>query len=695
MGFADDLGMRAFWCQARSAPSAALTAGLSSFGLALIVVHVLVDAPAAKAFTYVAVGVLAVTAIVLATRSGGSRATLAWRTIGVSIGLWVVGDAIWYILNARGGPPYPSAADAFYLLGYPLLALGPLILISSGRSRAALSRDLLDAALVTISALLLLWPFMFEPTVEAGFSLATVTTLTYAAGDLIFVAMFAILWLNPARRTLSVTLVTSAAVLIFIADVTTYFPSLAGVAAAVSDPLWLLGYLLAAIAAIHQTRPIRHQRSVSPMHKLMFVGATLVALPSALLLDAFVADGFERDDWVVLVGGITLALVLVVIRGATMLNDVMAEKRRADDAREQLALVLDNAGVGIAFQRGEFMTATNATLQQLLGYSEAELTRMSYLDVIHPDDLLAAVENRHAGLMRGANTFERRLLRNDGSCFRAQITVTPTPDAGLVAVIEDITDRQLLQRRVAESERLEAVGRLAGGIAHDFNNLLTAVRGNAELIRFADSRGELEDSVDSIIDSSERAAGLVRQLLTFSRQNEFIAEVIDTQQFVQEATALLQRVLGGHVAVEVTIDDATPPVLADRSQLDQVLLNLAVNARDAMPDGGTLSVHVERYDHLSGDLHYVDVESGGYARLTVTDTGSGMSEQTLSRIFEPFFTTKEAGEGTGLGLATTHGIVKRIGGHIHVSSTPGHGTCFEILLPAAAIQATTRPRVAA
>ena len=653
-------------------------------GAVLILVHVLTEGRAAQAFSYLAVGVLAVVTIAASSRTGSSRVTLAWRIIGLSVGMWVVGDAAWYVLDARGEIPYPSPTDVFYVLGYPLLALGPLLLISAGRSRAAITRDLLDPALITISAVLLLWPFVFEPTVESGFSLATVTTLTYAASDLVFVAMFSILWFNPARRTLSTTLLSSAALLIFAGDLMTYFPALADAAAVVTDPIWLLGYLLAALAAIHQRRPsTRRVRTVSPMRKLVFVGTTLLALPSALLLDAFAADGFGPDNWLVLTGGITLALALVVLRGATMLNDVVAERRRADEARAQLGLVVNSAGVGIAFQCGDVMTATNATLQQMVGYTEQELRSMPYLDLIGSEELPAAMENRRAGVT-GPSSFERRLRRRDGSSFRAQITLTPTPDGGVVAVVEDITDRIMLQRRVAESARLEAVGRLAGGIAHDFNNLLTAVRGNAELIKLGGSPEEVEESVDSIVDASERAAGLIRQLLTFSRQNEFTAEVVATPQYVRDATQLLSRVLGRTLAVEVQIHDDSPAILADRSQLDQVLLNLAVNARDAMPDGGTLCFSVDRFAHQGRDARYAEVEPGTYARLTVSDTGTGIPEETLSRIFEPFFTTKTDGKGTGLGLATTHGIVKRIGGHIRVSSTPGQGTTFEILFPEAA-----------
>jgi two-component system, cell cycle sensor histidine kinase and response regulator CckA len=256
----------------------------------------------------------------------------------------------------------------------------------------------------------------------------------------------------------------------------------------------------------------------------------------------------------------------------------------------------------------------------------------------------------------------------------------------LNAVIEDITDKARLERQQQESQRLEAVGRLAGGIAHDFNNLLTGVVGHAELIRTASSTAEVEESVDVILDASDRAAALVRQLLTFSRQQEFRAEEIDTPELMRRTAKLLGRILGSAIVIDLRIDDTAPSIVADPSQIDQVLLNLAVNARDAMPGGGTLSLSVGRLSDDHSWTAYPGIEPSEYCRIVVSDTGVGMSEKTVARIFQPFFTTKAVGQGTGLGLAITHGIVARAGGYLLVSSVLGEGTSFELLLPAAGTQ---------
>jgi two-component system, cell cycle sensor histidine kinase and response regulator CckA len=315
---------------------------------------------------------------------------------------------------------------------------------------------------------------------------------------------------------------------------------------------------------------------------------------------------------------------------------------------------------------------------------------MSYLDIVHPDEVAEA--RLRAGLPGGARaTFPNRLVRHDGTSVEVQITLTVSADKSFrVAVIEDITARLQLERQLAEGHKLEAVGRLAGGIAHDFNNLLTAVSGHAELIRYTSERletaerSEIEESVDVILDASGRGADLTRQLLTFSRLHEFSPQQIETPELLYRTENLLRRLVGSQIALETQIDPLAPPIFADPSQMDQVLMNLAVNARDAMPAGGTLTLTLAGWTQPEQrSPRYAAVSPGAYCRITVGDTGVGMDPKTLEHIFEPFYTTKEVGKGTGLGLATSYGIVSSIGGHLLVSSKPGLGTVFEIILPMA------------
>ncbi|HEX8679890.1 MAG TPA: ATP-binding protein [Chthoniobacterales bacterium] len=239
------------------------------------------------------------------------------------------------------------------------------------------------------------------------------------------------------------------------------------------------------------------------------------------------------------------------------------------------------------------------------------------------------------------------------------------------------------EEQLRHSQKLEAVGRLAGGIAHDFNNLLTAIIGYSELIEKRNA-GDTRDHAQLIRKAGEQAAALTRQLLAFSRKQLLEPRVLDLNALIRDMEKLLQRVIGESIRITMESSDAEPRVRADPSQLEQVLLNLAVNARDAMPGGGTLRIATRNVALTSAEIsaHALEVEPGEYIALIVSDTGSGMDEETRSRIFEPFFTTKGPGKGTGLGLSTVYGIVKQSGGGITVDSAPGQGCTFSIYLPA-------------
>ncbi|MBN8615935.1 MAG: PAS domain S-box protein [Deltaproteobacteria bacterium] len=303
-----------------------------------------------------------------------------------------------------------------------------------------------------------------------------------------------------------------------------------------------------------------------------------------------------------------------------------------------------------------------------------------------------------------ACTVELLNYRKDGTQFWNEISVSPVHEGGaisyFVGVQTDVTARKEMEAQLRQSQKMEAVGRLAGGIAHDFNNLLTIISGHSELLLSTPEVGaEARESITFISDAAERAASLTRQLLGFSRQTVLQPKVLDANALVAKATSMLRRVIGEDILFTTVLAPTLHRVKVDPGQLDQVLMNLAVNARDAMPRGGRLTVETSNVV-LSEEYAatHLDCHVGDHVLLAMTDSGCGMPPEVMSRIFEPFYTTKPVGKGTGLGLSMVFGIVQQSGGCIHVYSEPGRGTTFKIYLPAVqedlSVRRATDPRVA-
>jgi nitrogen-specific signal transduction histidine kinase/CheY-like chemotaxis protein len=252
-----------------------------------------------------------------------------------------------------------------------------------------------------------------------------------------------------------------------------------------------------------------------------------------------------------------------------------------------------------------------------------------------------------------------------------------------IAICQDTSDRRDLEARLRQSQKMEAVGRLAGGVAHDFNNLLTVITGYSErLLAQLDADDARRKAADAIKRAADRAAALTHQLLAFSRRQVLAPKVIDLNAIVGAMHKLLRRLIGEDIELVTIAGAGLWPVKADPNQFEQVIMNLAVNSRDAMPRGGVLRIETANVD-LDAEFtrHHVGLQPGAYVMLAVSDTGCGMDEHTLGHLFEPFFTTKEQGKGTGLGLSTIYGIVKQSGGYIWVESEPGRGATFRIYLP--------------
>ncbi len=336
------------------------------------------------------------------------------------------------------------------------------------------------------------------------------------------------------------------------------------------------------------------------------------------------------------------------------------------------------------------------SIKRVLGWDTQELLGRRVYDFIHPDDLVRA--RRGLEKVREAPgvhpSGEVRLCHKDGSwrwfeCVATNLLDDPVVE-GIVYNARDVTERveaiAALSEREEElrhAQRLEAIGRLAGGIAHDFNNLITIISGYSELtLRKLASEDPLRPDIERIRQATNRAADLTHQLLAFSRRQVLEPKVLDLNAMVAGLGSMLERLLGEDVELVVTRDAALGRVMADPGQIEQVIVNLALNARDAMPRGGRLTIETSNV-HL-GEVYSrsrADTRPGSYVLIAVTDTGIGMDAEVAQHIFEPFFTTKGVGKGTGLGLATVYGIVKQTGGSIEVYSSPGDGTSFKIYLP--------------
>jgi len=335
-------------------------------------------------------------------------------------------------------------------------------------------------------------------------------------------------------------------------------------------------------------------------------------------------------------------------------------------------------------------TYSNAAVFDILGYRPEELLGVDVFDLMHPEhrERCRAVLLDCVARKSGWRNVTIRWLRKDGTCCDIESTGVPRLDAagnvvGFRGVDRDVTDRRRLEDQLRQSQKMEAVGRLAGGIAHDFYNLLTAILGYSKLLLTRpDPTPDWRQEIQEIQAAAQRAAGLTHQLLAFGRRQVLVPEILDLGVVVSDMTRMLQRMVGETVTLRDVISPGRGMVKADRSQIEQVLMNLAVNARDAMPDGGTLTIEV---GDATLDAEYENSHpgsrAGAHVMLSVRDTGTGMDTTTRSHLFEPFFTTKEIGKGTGLGLATVYGIVKQSGGYIGVDSRPGEGTVFQVFLP--------------
>jgi PAS domain S-box-containing protein len=371
---------------------------------------------------------------------------------------------------------------------------------------------------------------------------------------------------------------------------------------------------------------------------------------------------------------------------------LLAEHRRAEaslrEGENKFRMLTETVAAAIVIYQGTSLRYFNAALEKMTAYSRYELLHMNIIDLVHPS-YRQFVNDRSIALKRSdkrSSRFEFKIITKTGEERWVDFTSGAIEFDGKPASLGtayDITERKKLEEQFRQSHKMEAVGLLAGGVAHDFNNILTAIIGYGNLVKMKLASGDpAQNYVDQILASSERAANLTHSLLAFSRKQIINPQPVNVNEVIAGVGKLLARLIGEDIEFKMDLAGRDLTVLADTGQLEQVFMNLATNARDAMSEGGTLTIRTERVEL---DKKFINSRGygslGDFALITVSDTGAGMDGMTQARIFEPFFTTKEMGKGTGLGLSMVYGIVKQHDGYIAVSSAPGIGTTFEIYFP--------------
>jgi PAS domain S-box-containing protein len=616
---------------------------------------------------YDSVGLSAAGMILLGTYLNRPAAWRAWAGIGLSQLLFAIGD-----IAFGSGVSSPSPVDAVYLSGDLLLIASMAWLVVSVGGKRDLGSHL-DASLLALVVGVCGWALFASSAMMTGSVGARVVAIAYPVADLVLLALLVRLVFVRGSRSPSYWLLLAAVVALFVADAGYVMP-------ATSDSYrpggwldvgWLSSYVLFALAALQPSmrrlvRPRTEHGPSLPIRRALVLGLGLLAVPIAMVVHrAFGAPVNAFAD--------ELALVVitagVVVRGGLLVWELERLRHKAEQSERKFRLVFERAPIGISIGTDGIMSETNPALQKMLGYSHREFAQMHYTDVTHPDDQDFKQQLELDAGTRDAFAIDKRYRRSDGSYIEAHVNVALDLEDGLgISLVEDVTGRRELEDQLRQAQKMDSIGKLAGGIAHDFNNLMTAVMGYSDLL-LRDAAGGDREKVEAIRDSAVRASDLTRQLLAFSRRQVLQTQEIDLRDVVKRMDTLLKRLIGEDVRLQTLFGPAPVIVRADQTQLEQVVMNLAVNARDAMPGGGTLTIAV--------------LTDGDTAVLSVVDDGIGMDGETQAQIFEPFFTTKPLAESSGLGLSTVHGIVGQSGGTLVVDSEPGRGTIFTIRLPVA------------
>ena len=625
-------------------------------------------------------------------RRGWRWLTAAFLILGTTTNLWAINDLFLGHLRVT-----QAMVDLGSLAYIAVLTIGLLNFGPRQRTRAWM-RVSLEFAMVGIAATTLVWHFMLRPRVLAAAQLdwTILPSLLSPAGELITVlAIVLVLMRGTDRGSAAALRIIGLGQLLNVIGDSVYTPlAVAGTyrGGHPVDLLWMIGDAMMFVGAAYQYHHRGDEATVRPTAE----ERRFARLPYLFVLCGFVpilsaSSHWSTSDRLVLYATIALTLTIIARQVIALReNALLDEERRLQEARFRSLIQHSSDTVTIVDENGT-VRYQSASCERLLGYPPQHLVGESLLGIVHPVDATVITTMLAEAERTGEHTrpVRWRACNQTGEWVQLETIATnllhDPAIRGVVLTSRDVSERVALESQLLQAQKMEAVGRLAGGIAHDFNNLLTAIRMTAALVAEELPAGSpLVGEVREIERSVDRGSSLTRQLLAFSKKELIQPTLIDIAEVVAGIEPMIRRLIAKDVTLDIRATLQPWRVLADRGQLEQIVMNLALNARDAMPEHGTLSIAV---GVTTVDVATARMNPGllpaDYVTLTVSDTGSGMTAEVQAHLFEPFFTTKAVGKGTGLGLSTVYAIVQQCGGVISVRSAPDEGSSFTIYLPRA------------